>query len=218
MAANTKKKKRVKIKMPPHSMEPVDAIPVPDYIPPEPEVGETLLEILKTRRLEDEREFLGEKLSGRALHNLTPQEIRDLRDVFKAFDFENKGVIGATEVYRAMRALGFRLTREEVWSTINEMSVAASNGVDFNEFLEIIIDSQGDSKDILDEILQGFALFDYDHTGRIGVDCLRRASREAGLSFSDTELMDMIREADASGNGEIDLEEFTAIMLKTNLF
>ena len=94
----------------------------------------------------------------------------------------------------------------------------AFSGVDFNEFLEIIIDSQGDSKDILDEILQGFALFDYDHTGRIGVDCLRRASREAGLSFSDAELTDMIREADASGNGEIDMEEFTAIMLKTNLF
>ena len=82
--SNAKKKKRVKIKMPPHSLiEPVDAIPAPDYVPPEPEIGETLLEILKTRRLEDEREFLGEKLSGRALHNLTPQEIRDLRDVFK---------------------------------------------------------------------------------------------------------------------------------------
>ena len=91
MAANTKKKKRVKIKMPPHSMEPVDAIPVPDYIPPEPEVGETLLEILKTRRLEDEREFLGEKLSGRALHNLTPQEIRDLRDVFKVSTRKREG-------------------------------------------------------------------------------------------------------------------------------
>ena len=85
MAANAKKKKRVKIKMPPHALEPVDAIPAPDFIPPEPEVGETLLEILKTRRLEDEREFLGEKLSGRALHNLTPQEIRDLRDVFKVW-------------------------------------------------------------------------------------------------------------------------------------
>lgn len=217
MAATNKKKKRVKIKMPPSS-ETMDVIPPPEFVPPEPEIGETLLEILKTRRLEDEREFLGEKLSGRVLHSLTPQEIRDLRDVFKAFDFENKGVIGAAEVYRAMRALGFRVTREEVWSMINEMSVAASNGVDFNEFLEIIIDSQGDARDILDEILQGFALFDYDGTGLISVDSLRHASRDAGLSFSDGELSDMIREADASGNGQIDLDEFTAIMLKTNLF
>ena len=39
--------------------------------------------------------------------------------------------------------------------------------LDFNEFLETVIDRQGDSRDMHDEILKGFALFDqgkYDCT------------------------------------------------------
>ena len=36
--------------------------------------------------------------------------------------------------------------------------------LDFNEFLDVIIDKQGDDKDAYDEIVQGFKLFD---TGNI---------------------------------------------------
>ena len=32
--------------------------------------------------------------------------------------------------------------------------------LDFNEFLETVIDRQGDSRDMHDEILKGFSLFD----------------------------------------------------------
>ena len=35
-----------------------------------------------------------------------------------------------------------------------------SRMLDFNEFLETVIDRQGDSRDMHDEILKGFALFD----------------------------------------------------------
>ena len=33
--------------------------------------------------------------------------------------------------------------------------------IDFVEFLEAVIDKQGDSRDMYDEILKGFAMFDY---------------------------------------------------------
>jgi len=33
--------------------------------------------------------------------------------------------------------------------------------LDFNEFLETVIDRQGDSRDIYDEILKGFSMFDH---------------------------------------------------------
>ena len=34
------------------------------------------------------------------------------------------------------------------------------SAIDFNEFLDIIIDEQGQDRDIYDEIAQGFKLFD----------------------------------------------------------
>ena len=33
--------------------------------------------------------------------------------------------------------------------------------LDFNEFLDVIIEQQGESRDVYDEILQGFKMFDY---------------------------------------------------------
>ena len=36
-----------------------------------------------------------------------------------------------------------------------------SRDVDFNEFLEIVINRQGETRDIYDEILKGFEMFDF---------------------------------------------------------
>ena len=57
-----------------------------------------------------------------------------------------------------------------------------------------------------------------DGTGQISLDNLKRACKEAGVKFTEQELRDMIEEADRNGNNMVDLEEFTNIMLKTNLF
>ena len=40
------------------------------------------------------------------------------------------------------------------------MGLSLSRSLDFNEFLETVIDRQGDTRDIYDEILQGFKMFD----------------------------------------------------------
>ena len=44
--------------------------------------------------------------------------------------------------------------------SIYAMGLSLSRSLDFNEFLETVIDRQGDTRDIYDEILQGFKMFD----------------------------------------------------------
>ncbi len=61
-------------------------------------------------------------------------------------------------------------------------------------------------------------LYSTDNTGHITLDNLKRACKDAGVKFTDAELRDMIDEADRNGDNMVDLEEFTSIMLKTNLF
>ena len=39
--------------------------------------------------------------------------------------------------------------------------VSCFSYLDLNEFLDVIIEQQGDSRDVYDEILQGFKMFDY---------------------------------------------------------
>ena len=45
--------------------------------------------------------------------------------------------------------------------SFNFISLFFFSFLDFNEFLDVIIEQQGDSRDVYDEILQGFKMFDY---------------------------------------------------------
>ncbi|XP_076451661.1 uncharacterized protein LOC143287511 [Babylonia areolata] len=179
--------------------------------------GEKLIKLLTTHPA-DVREIHGVKVSTRILEQLTPHEVRDLRAVFEIFDTDSDGLITAPELRKAMRTLGFKLSREEAQQMIADVSIKGRGSLDFQEFLETVIDNQGDTRDIYDEILQGFKMFDYDKTGQISLDNLRNACQEAGIKFTQTELEEMVEEADVNGDGQIDQSEFIRIMLQTNLF
>ncbi|KAL8623734.1 hypothetical protein ACOMHN_040080 [Nucella lapillus] len=179
--------------------------------------GERLIKLLTTHPA-DLREVHGVKVSTRILEQLTPHEVRDLRAVFEIFDTDCDGLIVAAELRKAMRTLGFKITRDEAQQLIADVSIKGRESLDFNEFLETVIDRQGDTRDIYDEILQGFQMFDYDKTGQISLDNLRMACQEAGIKFTQTELEEMVEEADVNGDGQIDQSEFIRIMMQTNLF
>lgn len=59
-----------------------------------------------------------------------------------------------------------------------------------------------------------FNLFDDDQSGKITLRNLKRVAKELGETMSDTELMEMIERADTDQDGEINFEEFYAIMTK----
>lgn len=186
-------------------------------IPPSLKPGEKLIQLLTTHPA-DARHVHGVKVSCRAFKELTPQEFRDLRTVFEIFDSDSDGLINTPELRRAMRTLGFKVSREEVARIISDASNKQRQCLDFNEFLETVIDHQGDTRDIYEEILQGFKMFDYDDKGHISIDNLKKACHDAGIKFTEKELEEMVEEADVNGDGNIDQSEFTKIMLQTNLF
>ncbi len=166
----------------------------------------------------DERELDGFKVSSRALQQLTPQEIRDLRVVFDAFDSSGKGYIAYPDLKKAMKVLGFKVSKEQAKQLVRDMGTKHSGWLSFNEYLDVIIEKQGDSRDIYDEILQGFKMFDYDKSGRITLENLRQVCVDAGVKISKQEIEEMMLEADQNGDGYVDKEEFIKIMLQTNLF
>jgi len=68
------------------------------------------------------------------------------------------------------------------------------------------------SRDPLEEIRKAFKLFDEDGTGRISLRNLRHIALELGENIDDDELRAMIDEFDRDGDGEINEQEFIAIM------
>jgi len=179
--------------------------------------SETLLNVLKKSEV-DQKQVLGVRLPNYVFDQLTFQEIRDLKELFDAFDTDKSQTIDMRELYHAMKCLGFNVPRNEVRDLMSAIDSSNQGFINFVDFLLFIIERQKDSRDVYEEINQAFKLFDIEGTGKISGQVLKNVCAEAGLRLSKKEIKDMIEIADLNGDDEIDQNEFRQILMKTNLF
>jgi len=69
-----------------------------------------------------------------------------------------------------------------------------------------------DSQTNLDELREAFEFFDRNGNGSIEADELGAVMDSLGYAATESELQDMIHEADLDGNNKIDFEEFVKMM------
>lgn len=158
-------------------------------------------------------------MASLACYDFTAQEMRDLEFVYKLFDVQGGG-IESEDVRRALRLLGFKVSRKTVLQMLQDLKVSTggmkSRATDFAGFLEMVAKLQGISFDQHEEILQAFSYMDTDQDGFLSLGDLYKYSRKAGLTKSD--VREMLAEADKDGDGKISKEEYLTIMRQTNLF
>ncbi len=124
-----------------------------------------------------------------------------------------------------MRSLGQNPTDAELQDMINEVDADGNGTIDFPEFLTMMARKMRDT-DSEEEIKEAFKVFDKDGNGYISAAELRHVMTNLGKCFhsqqepvidpcylvslgeklSDTEVDEMIREADVDGDGQINYE------------
>jgi len=67
-------------------------------------------------------------------------------------------------------------------------------------------------------IIQCFRILDKDDKGYLTFDDLRVAADDTDCGLSNRQIMEMLGEADTSGDSKVNLEEFTIIMLRSSAF
>ena len=70
------------------------------------------------------------------------------------------------------------------------------------------------SEEQVAEYKEAFELFDQDGSGTITLAELKAVMKNLGLNPSDNELLEMINEVDADGNGTIEFTEFLDLMAR----
>merc|ERR1712022_65549 len=113
----------------------------------------------------------GAKKAGKS--DLSEEQKQEIREAFDLFDTDGSGNIDAKELKVAMRALGFEPKKDEVKKMVNDLDRDGDGTVDFQEFLQMMSGKMGD-KDAREQLLEGFALYDEDETGKISFDNLKR--------------------------------------------
>merc|ERR1719473_1026725 len=128
-------------------------------------------------------------------HGLSTQQVTECREAFDLFDTDASGSIDIRELKVAMRALGFEVRSDEVKKMVEDLDRDGDGTVDFDEFLAMMSGKIG-GKDAREQLMEGFALYDDDETGRISLSNLQRVAAELGETMGEEELQEMIDEAD----------------------
>ena len=111
-----------------------------------------------------------------------------------------------------MRSLGQNPTEAELQDMVNEVDVDRSGTIEFSEFLNLMARKMRDS-DSEEQLKEAFRVFDKDQNGFISAVELRNVLTNLGEKLTDDEVDEMIGEADADGDGQINYEEFVKVMM-----
>ena len=142
---------------------------------------------------------------------LTEEHIDELREAFSLFDTEKRGAVDARELKAAMRALGFEVSKEQVRRMLAEIGRDPAASVGFEDFCELL-SARMQTKGSREDVMKIFRLFDEDKIGKITFKALKRVAQELGENLSDTEIAEMIEEADRDGDGALCFDEFYRVM------
>lgn len=163
--------------------------------------------------------------SSAAIHmNLSKSEVEDLREAFRLFDVEGKGVISFLELKDVADTLALENGNKEnnsmsgtSFRRLSDLIAGVSSDdeedmeIDEDGFIRLM--SERPQDDARDEYQRVFDLFDPKGKGFISLGDLRKVSEELGEAMTDEELDEMISKA-APTTGKVTAEDFQRIMTK----
>ena len=123
----------------------------------------------------------------------------NFQEAFNLFDKDGDGLISTQELGTVMRSLGQSPTEAELQYMIHEVDSDGSGGINFNEFLTLMVRDDRTPESIEMEIREAFRIFDKDANGFVTIDELKHVLTNLGEKLTDDELEDMLKEADVDG-------------------
>ena len=144
---------------------------------------------------------------------IVPEMIEDLKDAFNLVDIDRGGDIDVTELKIAARSFGLEPTVEELEQMLNAMDEDGGGTIDLEEFTEAVADELR-RLCAREKVEEAFGFFDREGRGTIVFDDMKRVVEELGENVNDVELQAMMSlgEADLNDDGEIDPDEFFALV------
>jgi len=157
--------------------------------------------------------------------NLTDHEIRGLQELFKGFDKDNNGTITYHELSEGLKSLSLsgtgknakvaKMKPEEIKALLEAIDQDQDGTISYDEFITATIHLNKLENN--EHLFNAFQLFDKDGNGHISQDELAQALKDSGFALSDDEVKAMIKDADKNKDGNINYEEFQAMMRKDTM-
>lgn len=145
-------------------------------------------------------------------HDMSDEAVADLKQAFNLFDKDRDGTISKEELVKMLTALGQDVDEDEAGDMIAEVDKAGNGGIEFNEFLFMMAKRHPD--EATNDVNEAFAVFDQDKDGYITSAELKLVLENLGEKLNDREVAQLMKDADADGDGRISLDDFKSLINK----
>ncbi|XP_059903224.1 calcium-binding protein 4 isoform X1 [Gadus macrocephalus] len=148
--------------------------------------------------------------------DLMPQELDELQEAFKEFDYDADGFIHYKDIADCMRTMGYMPTEMEIIEIIQQIKMKWGGHVDFDDFCELMgprMLAETAHMVGLKELRCAFKQFDCDGDGKITPDELKEAMKGLlGEKLKKGELEEILADIDLNKDGNIDFDEFVMML------
>nr|AOD75238.1 calcium-dependent protein kinase 9 [Camellia sinensis] len=141
--------------------------------------------------------------------NLSEDEIKGLKEMFRNIDTDKSGTITYEELKTGLARLGSKLSETEVKQLMEAADVDGNGTIDYLEFITATMHRHKLEKD--EHLYKAFQYFDTDSSGFITRDELETAMKQYGMG-DDATIKEIISEVDTDNDGRINYEEFCTMM------
>ncbi|KAK7241694.1 hypothetical protein SO694_00070192 [Aureococcus anophagefferens] len=164
---------------------------------------------------------LGEIASIAKLRNMFMGNVTAMQSYGSMMNYDKDGEhikLTPQQIKKAFEHMGHKLTAVEIADLFKRIDSDGNGEIEFDEFAQIMSEParvcrRMQKDEWLESMRAAFASFDKDGSGSISVEELREVLVEnLGQQVSDDELDRLVKLADANGDGEIDFDEFKALM------
>ena len=145
------------------------------------------------------------------MSTLTDEKIKECKIIFDLIDKDKDTKITPEELGPALRVCGASPSQQELEMAI-QSSGDKSNLINFEKFIDIyekLINNQDSEEDIINELKK----LDKNGSDNITVKDLRSLLANYGDVLTKEEVDDVVQEANADKNGNINIEKFAKILL-----
>ena len=149
-----------------------------------------------------------------SIPGLSEQDIDQLKEVFDVLDKDGNGILAPHEIRAWLIKSGFKATKETVYDIIAEYDEDEKGGLQFGEFLRLMVRGSPNSYETKEEIMKIFKKFDKNKDGFITIDDLRSVKKDLSEDIDEDSLKLIITKSDSNMDGKISFEDFYNVVTR----
>ncbi|KAM7534412.1 hypothetical protein Aperf_G00000108375 [Anoplocephala perfoliata] len=117
-------------------------------------------------------------------HNLTPNQLEDLRDIFNCFDLDGNGTISKEEFAQILSVCNLDPSSAQIKLLMSQVDINGDGQIAFDEFVECFGAKELTSAPDVATLQETFRVFDKDNDGYITSAELQAVLKQMGLTVT----------------------------------